>query len=287
MLAAIAAFALTVTGTSVATVCIVPDNGGTASLPPTCPNGYLSPAQVHLIINGLPPGNTLLLDASHTDFFDIQNMPGGSLGGEKENFQSVMLLQIIGQGPMLGGYNRFIIIHGACETHIAPRTPGQPTQSFNTTMFALQGQIVGDPDFDLLRITAGDAFGMPSPGHTTLTQVPGGWNVDSFFEINYRIDFTGEPGSIISGMSGSTTGTIRMQAGEPACACQLYGDVVQNCSVDLDDILRVLLGFSNSAAHPEADIAPCGGNGTVDLDDILRVISTFAGIYACPHPCPP
>jgi hypothetical protein len=81
----------------------------------------------------------------------------------------------------------------------------------------IQGQLPpGDPDFDLLRITAGSSFGMPSPGHTTLTQLPGSnWSVDSFFDITYRIDFIGAPGGPFGGMSGSTTGTIRMQCGEP------------------------------------------------------------------------
>jgi hypothetical protein len=75
----------------------------------------------------------------------------------------------------------------------------------------MQGQITGDPDFDLLRITAGTGFGMPSPGHTTLTvQANSDYAVDSFFDITYRIDFVGHPGSPLGGMSGSTTATIRM-----------------------------------------------------------------------------
>lgn len=72
----------------------------------------------------------------------------------------------------------------------------------------MQGQVSGDPDFDLLRITAGTSFGLPSPGQTTLTDLGGGnWFVDSFFDITYRIDFIGAPGGILAGMSGSTTGT--------------------------------------------------------------------------------
>src|SRR5207248_156912 len=93
-------------------------------------------------------------------------------------------------------------------------TPGNPVQSFDTDMQGIQGQLpAGDPDFDLLRITAGSGFGLPSPGHTTLTRQPSGnWAVDSFFDITYRIDFVGHPGGHVGGMSGSTTGTIRMVA---------------------------------------------------------------------------
>jgi hypothetical protein len=82
-------------------------------------------------------------------------------------------------------------------------------------MYRIQGQFPpGDPDFDLLRITAGTSFGLPSPGHTTLTHTPdGNWSVDSFFDITYRIDFVGAPGGPLSGKSGSTTLTIRMQVG--------------------------------------------------------------------------
>ena len=53
---------------------------------------------------------------------------------------------------------------------------------------------------------------MPSPGHTTLTRLPSGdFHVDSFFDVTYQIDFVGAPGSILEGLSGSTTATIRMQ----------------------------------------------------------------------------
>src|SRR5207248_11775251 len=93
-------------------------------------------------------------------------------------------------------------------------TPGNPVQSFDTDMQGIQGQLpAGDPDFDLLRITAGSGFGLPSPGHTTLTRQPSGnWAVDSFFDITYRIDFVGHTGGHVGGMSGSTTGTSRMIA---------------------------------------------------------------------------
>ena len=101
------------------------------------------------------------------------------------------------------------------DTHV--NRTGTPatgeTYTFDTDMTRLQGELPpGDPDFDLLRIVAGTGNGMPSPGHTTLTQLPNGnWNIDSFFDITYRIDFVGAPGGPYAGQSGSTTGTIRMQ----------------------------------------------------------------------------
>jgi hypothetical protein len=197
--------------------CVVPDNGdGTVDLPPDgC--GYLSPDDVHMIIDGLPAGTTINLGAQHAGFFNVNTLPGGGLGGQIETFDSVLFFTLEGTGG-LAGYHRDIEIPIHCETHTGPRTLGAPYQTFPNEMVTLQGQIFGDPDFDLLQVTGGSSFGMPSPGHTTLTRLggPGSpYNVDSFFDITYRIDFAGSPGGPLSGMSGSTTATIRMQAGNP------------------------------------------------------------------------
>ena len=198
-----------------ATPCVVPDQGGTVNLPPAgC--GYLSPADVHMILDSLPLGTTVHIGVQHLDFFNVAKAPGGDLGGERETFNSVGMLHLTGTGS-LSGLNRTVSMNLQCVTDVAPHTPGQPVQSFDTEMFGLQGQITGDPDFDLLRITAGNAFGMPSPGHTTLTRQPGGgnWAVDSFFDITYKIEFVGNSSGPLGGHHGSTTGTIRMQAGNP------------------------------------------------------------------------
>jgi len=79
----------------------------------------------------------------------------------------------------------------------------------------MSGQIFGDPDFDILRFTAGTANGLPSPGHTTLSDLGAGqWNVDSFFDITYTIDFQGAPGGQLEGLSGTTTSSLRIRTGE-------------------------------------------------------------------------
>lgn len=64
-----------------------------------------------------------------------------------------------------------------------------------------------------------------------------------------------------------------------------YGDV--NCAgpvnqVNLDDILCVLMGFSNFDSCPNGDIAPaCTGNSAISLDDILAVLAAFGGADPC------
>jgi hypothetical protein len=207
--------------------CQVPDDGsGSVSLPPQgC--AYLSPDEVHMIIDGLPPGTEIELGAIHIDFICRKQPggggntnhcgePGGPLGGEQEQFNSAVVLRLNGTGGLAGFQRNLVIPNVLCQTATGPHPPGSGAVSFLTQMSVLQGQITGDPDFDLLRITAGDAFGLPSPGQTTLTPLPGSmWQVDSFFDITYRIDFVGAPGGPLGGMSGSTVGTIRMQAQAP------------------------------------------------------------------------
>jgi hypothetical protein len=244
---------------------VVDDGSGTVVLPPDgCE--YLSPDDVHEILDGLPPGTTIELGVSHRAFFcqtctggptpgapcnddadcggglcrpafnpecsfDVQagcEQPGGGLGGEQECAHSELHLELTGTGD-LAGYSRTIVLPVVFETHTGPRTPFAPIQEFPTDMFRLSGELTGDPDFDLLRITSGSSYGLPSPGHTTLTQLPSGdWNVDSFFDIAYRIEYQGAPGGALDGMVGDDMGMIRVGAGEPAAACCLPDDTCED-----------------------------------------------------------
>ena len=210
--------------------CVVNDPSGTVTLPPVgC--DYLAGAQVFEIVNGLPPGTTIELAPIHKDFFCNEQaissscsipaipglsceQPGGGLGGSQHCFDSTLEFQVTGTG-LLSGFSRFISVGAPSVVDTEPRTPGDSVQDFDTELVALQGLLFGDPDFCVFNIRAGSSFGLPSPGHTTLTDLGGNdWNVDSFFDVVYEIDFQGCPGSILEGFAGTTQGQLTMSTGE-------------------------------------------------------------------------
>jgi hypothetical protein len=223
---------LTLASSAAADPCVVNDPSGTVTLPPVgCE--YLTGVQVHEIIDGLPLGTTIELAPIHKDFIcndralgpncDIPAIPGvsceepgGDLGGNADCFDSTLEFQITGTGT-LAGFSRTISVGAPSVVDTGPRVPGQPVQSFDTEIVALQGQLFGDPDFCVLNIRAGSDLGLPSSaGHTTLTALGGNnWNVDSFFDVQYEIEFVGCPGSVLEGFGGISQGQVTMQAGDP------------------------------------------------------------------------
>jgi hypothetical protein len=186
--------------------CLLPDNGGgTADLPPNCSVGYNG---VGVISNGFPAGSGINIVARLHTFTGVFSGAGGFLGGEIEQWSgSTLDLTLTGTG-IFSSYSRFLQLPTSGQTHSAPRTPFAPVQSFNTLLYGLQGQITGDPDFDLLRVTAGNGFGMPSPGQTTFTTSSGAWLVDSYLDITYRVDFIGRSTGPFAGYSGSTVNNL-------------------------------------------------------------------------------
>jgi hypothetical protein len=202
--------------------CVEPHDGtGTAAIPPkNCE--YISLQEVYMIIDGLPPGTTIELDGPLYDFINIVRTPGGTWpGGEKVTFDATLEWDVTGTGS-LTGFNRYLAVAVSGEIHTAPRNPGDPVQTFATDMFRLQGELFGDPDFCTLRFWAGTSLGLPSPGQTTLYELPSGdYAVDSFFDITYQIEFEGCPASQLEDYMGTTTAAIRVMTGSdlvlPSC----------------------------------------------------------------------
>jgi hypothetical protein len=193
--------------------CVAPENGsGTATLiPTTCQVGYLGFMQIEA---GLPAGDTIDCQAELHSFFNVTEVPGGSLGGHTQAWNATLTLTMSGTGS-LGGFNRIVHVPVAGTSESAPRTFGSAVQSFTHNLTSLTGQLFGDPDFCTMQVNAGTAATLPaSPGSSTLTRLgpPGAdWQFDSFFDITYKITFQGCPGSLLEGYNGTTQKTHRFQ----------------------------------------------------------------------------
>ncbi len=207
----------------VSATCDVEDDGsGTVTLPPVgC--GYMGAAEFHMIINGLPPGTEIIIEPIHSIIacqkcdIPCDSQPGGILAGEIETACTRAKLRMSGNPTgIIPEFRHTVDMPVTIETHTAPRTPNTSPQTFNTAMYTFDGALdlfANDPNFSSLTITAGTGNGFPSPGTTTLTQLPGGdWTADSTFSINYELAFVGAPGSPLDGFAGTTTATINMAA---------------------------------------------------------------------------
>jgi hypothetical protein len=161
------------------------------------------------IVDGLVPGSTIQIAATIGAFANIVEGAGGGLGGTQSDFDAFIGMTMTGTG-IYAGYNSFVSfpINGG-RIDWAPRVNFAAFQSAAADYRRLQGQILVHPDFDLLRVTGGGDFGLPSPGGVQLLATGPSWGVSSFFDLTWRIDFVGDPLGNFAGRSGSTTGQTR------------------------------------------------------------------------------
>ena len=194
--------------------CVAPDNGS-GTIDPPAPCNYIAPHELVQITNGLPLGSSLQANPTLRSFVVTNAGPGGALGGTFQEFTAILTLDMEGTNT-LAGVERVVQLPVRGTLYQAPTSPGAAVQSFASEIFELRGQLFGDPDFDVLRVSAGSGVdgALPSPGQTTLTRLgpPGSdFVVDSFFDITYRIEFVGAPGGALEGFGGTTDGTVRIE----------------------------------------------------------------------------
>ncbi len=205
---------------SLAAQCLT-SNSGSAEYPPlNC--SYSGPLE---IINGLPPGTTIEIAAELGDFSSIVDLGGGS-----QSWNANIEMMMTGTGA-LAGFSRTIFMPVAALVDLGPRAGGD-TQSFDIDILGFDGQVFGDPDFDVLRFTSGSNWGLPSSGSATYTAVGGVvWDIESSLALNYQIEFQGAPGGALEGFGGVTTSATTFALGEPAvvplpAAAWLFGSAL-------------------------------------------------------------
>jgi hypothetical protein len=194
-----AAFAAQLPGNTPCTV------GPSGPMPPGCV--YRTPTDIHNA--GLQ--NQIDLEGSHAGFANQHHYPGGVLQGTIERFDSTLVLTLTGIND-LKGVKATVRLPALTETHLGPRDPKADFQRFDTQMYSLEGT-TSDANFEHVKIVAGLANGLDSPGSTTMTrQRDGGFLVNSQFRMNYRIELRGAKGGPFEGVNVSEEGVTTVQA---------------------------------------------------------------------------
>jgi len=214
-----------------ADTCTMPNAAGTADLP-LAGCEYTAPFEPFVIIDGLPVGSTIVLEPVLKSFQctagsfafctvpvvpGVCESPGGVLGGTVACSRAELELTVSGTGA-LAGFNRFLTMQVEVETHQAPRNPVDAVETLATRVVRIRGEIFGDPDFDLLRVEAGDDFGLPSPGVMEIAEKhDGNQRAEETLGLTYRFTFQGAPGSILDGMAGVTQASLAFEVGTNVC----------------------------------------------------------------------
>ncbi|MEM7166610.1 MAG: hypothetical protein AAF581_14175 [Planctomycetota bacterium] len=265
--------------------CVLPDNGaGTINLPPVgC--AYDSAGDLHGDADGFPEAliDIAITQSTFTNVFGP--FPGGSLSGDVVTFDSQLALSIEGFGAF-AGYTRLLSLPApAVVVDLAPRPLGAAVQGFDTALMQLEAILTSDPDFTLLRITAGGNNALPSPGFTTARLLPGGgYAVDSFFDVSYEVEFIGAPGGPFAGRLGTTTDTVRLELGNGLSEVPRFvrGDANLDSSINVGDTIAVLAQLFSSATPLCRDASDANDDGSMNVADPVFILTFLFQTGALP-----
>ena len=145
-------------------------------------------------------------------------------------------MEMTGTGT-LAGFARSISMQVAVVIDYGPRLPGDAVQTFPANIVSIQGSLFGDPDFDLINFRSGSNFGSPQPGvhyiDSSLGPPGSDFQVDSFFDIFYEIDFQGAPGSVLDGFAGTTADIDTLSTFTPGSGTG-FPTGTDNCDTDIE-----------------------------------------------------
>ncbi len=230
-------------------VCLVPESSppGPVPIPYPCPMVMQSPTKLEL--HGTPASGSGYLMAFDA-FLELDGIDGivrvpTPDGGENQTYTSTLSITLACTDGSVSLPRRVISLPVQCTTHSGAKPAGAAVQSFDTEMLMLDGQITGDPDFDLLRVRAGSGLGLPpSPGHTTLTRVGAAgsdYRAVSFFDIFFEIELSGRPGTVWAGVGGKGETKVRLTQG----ASTFKGFEIFPIGAGVPDVLSDRLVVSN------------------------------------------
>ncbi len=195
----------------------LPQNSLTAQLPPCDGVGvkykYVNAEwRFHLRIEGATPEEALQLRLEHGIKTCPAPVPLPGLGGPStENFDSNLRLEISGEGNLEGVHCTIVINDVPVQATSQPRDPALAVEMFGAEITSLDGMIPAPETscnlFSSLRVRAGAGLGIglnQTLGTTKITaRGDGDHDVESFFDVFFRIDWVGKAGGPLDGLSGT------------------------------------------------------------------------------------
>ena len=193
----------------------LPESGeGSIVWPPVTSEGRPGLTEGWFAAQRLAPARALLVRMNLRATPGADMYPGSPLGGGLSVGNDMLELEVFGEGAW-SSFHRTITVPVQTFINWGPEANHQPKQGRAADLYFLYGELAADPDFSLLRISGGTGFGMPSLGHTTIEkQANGDWKLDSGYDLTYRIEWSGAPGSALAGQGGTTQSVLGLQAGE-------------------------------------------------------------------------